>query len=197
MKRFALLVLAGIGFASGLCGDDKPTADATTEQTALKPDTSVSSLRELPLHEHPTLLKMLKRNNELRARVGLRPHRLSPALTRAAQNHANYMARTGDFNHYSNRGPDGRAADAGYRGGVLENIAHGYSDVETAFSGWQSSGAHWSNMTSGTADAGFGYQIGANGAAYWVAIYSNGKDTEKVVVDVAEASNNKPSGEKN
>lgn len=45
MKRFALLVLAGIGFASGLCGDDKPTADATTEQTALKPDTSVSSLR--------------------------------------------------------------------------------------------------------------------------------------------------------
>src|SRR5687768_4877679 len=43
---------------------------------------------EKPLHRHPTLLSMLRRNNEIRRRLGLAPHRINPALTKAAQDHA-------------------------------------------------------------------------------------------------------------
>ena len=49
------------------------------------------------LHHHPTLLKMLQTNNELRDGVGLAAQRISPELTKAAQDHALYMARTGNF----------------------------------------------------------------------------------------------------
>ena len=56
---------------------------------------------EVHLHEHPTLVSMLHENNRLRAQVGLRSHRISPELTKAAQDHANYMAATGSFSHYS------------------------------------------------------------------------------------------------
>ena len=62
-----------------------------------------------PLHEHPTLVRMLEENNRLRANVGLAPQQMSPELTKAAQDHARYMARTGNFSHESNGGPQGRA----------------------------------------------------------------------------------------
>lgn len=127
--------------------------------------------QESPLHEHPTLLKMLFRNNELRGTRGLWAHRINPLLTKAAQDHAVYMARTRDFNHYSNLGPSGRAAKYGFRGGVLENIAWGYGDVDSTFSTWQHSGGHWANMTSSTTDAGFGFALAADGTPYWVAVY--------------------------
>ncbi|MGE3776227.1 MAG: CAP domain-containing protein [Pirellulaceae bacterium] len=124
-----------------------------------------------PVFEHPVLLQMLSRNNQLRRSRGLWAHRLHPALTQAAQDHANYMARTHDFNHYSNAGPSGRAFRYGFRGGVLENIAMGYGDVATTFYGWQTSGGHWANMTSQTTDAGFGYAVSQSGTPFWVAVY--------------------------
>ncbi|MBC7855242.1 MAG: CAP domain-containing protein [Pirellulaceae bacterium] len=61
------------------------------------------------LHRHPTLLAMLRRSNLIRRNVGLRPQRINPALTKAAQDHANYMASTGDFSHYTNGGYQYRA----------------------------------------------------------------------------------------
>src|SRR5262249_27261727 len=82
------------------------------------------------LHRHPTLFGMLVRNNNIRRRVGLRPHRMNPALAAAAQDHANYMARTGQFSHYTNGSPQSRANKYGFGGGVLENIATG-GGVET------------------------------------------------------------------
>ena len=173
------------GQATLLRAADMPTATGEKQgekQTVNKPDTSVAAPTEPVLHEHPTLLQMLRRNNDLRSRLGLRPHRMSPALTRAAQNHANYMARTGDFNHYSNAGPTGRATQFGYRGGVLENIAMGYADIDTTFNGWQNSGGHWANMTSNTSDAGFGFQVGPGGTCYWVAVYASGNEEEPIVV---------------
>lgn len=127
----------------------------------------------LPLHEHPTLLQMLRRNNDLRSRVGLRPHRIHPALTKAAQDHAVYMARTGEFSHHSNGGPQGRAQRWGYRGLVRENIAWGQVDVNDAFQSWQTSSGHWASIISNTTDAGFGYAIGRDGRGYWVALYGN------------------------
>ncbi|MBM4001626.1 MAG: CAP domain-containing protein [Planctomycetes bacterium] len=126
-----------------------------------------------PLHAHPTLVRMWERNNELRASVGLAPHRLSPELTKAAQDHAVYMARTGDFDHYGNGGPWARAARWGFTGGISENIAMGQGDVMGAFSAWQFSGGHWANLTSNTTEAGFGHAVSANGTPYWVAVYGS------------------------
>ena len=120
---------------------------------------------------------MLQRNNAIRKRVGLFPHRMNPALVAAAQDHANYMARTGQFSHYTNGGPQGRANKYGFGGGVLENIATG-GGVDTAFSMWQASGAHYASVVSRTTDAGFGYAVGPNGATYFVGIYGNGSSGE-------------------
>jgi Cysteine-rich secretory protein family len=145
-------------------------ADETTGGTAT---TAQGGQQARPLHRHPTLFGMLVRNNNVRRRVGLFPHRMNPALAAAAQDHANYMARTGQFSHYTNGGPQSRAYKYGFGGGVLENIATG-GGVDTAFSMWQASGAHYSSMVSNTTDAGFGYAVGPNGATYFVAIYGTG-----------------------
>jgi uncharacterized protein YkwD len=126
-----------------------------------------------PLHEHPTLVRMLEENNRLRASVGRPPQAMSPELTRAAQDHAWYMARTGNFSHGSNGGPVGRAARFGFHGFAGENIAMGQPTVRSVFQSWRSSAGHWANITSGTSLAGFGYGIAPDGSTYWVAMYGN------------------------
>jgi uncharacterized protein YkwD len=136
------------------------------------PDELVAAGRTY-LHDHPAIVRMWDRNNELRESVGLAPHRLNPELTKAAQDHAWYMARSGDFNHYSNLGPWGRAAKYGYSGGVTENIAMGQGNVQAAFYAWQTSSGHWANLTGGTIDAGFGFAVSSGGTPYWVAMYGN------------------------
>lgn len=130
-----------------------------------------------PLHRHPTLFSMLVRNNLIRRAVGLPPHRMNPALTAAAQDHANYMARTGQFSHYANGGPQGRAYKYGFTGGVRENIATG-GNVDTAFSMWQASGAHYASIVSNTTDAGFGYAVSPSGVTYFVGVYGTASPEE-------------------
>lgn len=137
------------------------------------PMTTEEAPKKVELHQHPAIVQMWHRNNELRRRVGLRAHRLSPRLTRAAQDHAWFMARTRSFSHYSNGGPMGRAQRHGYGGMVSENIAMGQPTVSSAFHSWQNSSGHWANLTGSSVDAGFGYAIGPDGAAYWVAMYGN------------------------
>lgn len=132
-----------------------------------------SAAQSRPLHRHPTIFGMLVRNNNLRRRVGLIPHRINPALVAAAQDHANYMARTGQFSHYTNGGPQTRANRYGFPGGVRENIATG-GNIDTAFSMWTASGAHYASIVSGTTDAGFGYAVGPGGATYFVGLYGTG-----------------------
>jgi uncharacterized protein YkwD len=56
---------------------------------------------------------------------------------------------------------------------VLENIATGQPTVDSAFNTWTASGAHYANMMSHSDVAGFGYAVGSNGQAYWVAVYGN------------------------
>jgi len=107
---------------------------------------------------------------------------MSPVLTAAAQDHANYMARTGQFSHYTNGGPQGRAYKYGFGGGVRENIATG-GGVDNAFVMWQNSGAHYASIVSATTDAGFGYAVGPNGATYYVGVYGvgSGGETEEQI----------------
>jgi len=146
--------------------------------------------RDIPLHEHPTLLAMLKRNNEIRASVGLKPQRINLALCKASQDNAVFMARTGHFDH---RGPNGspwdRAARYGYKGSVRENIAYGYYTVAKAFWGWRNSRSHWDAMICDAPECGFGYYVAESGRPYWVTLYGYPENRpEDATVDSSDAS---------
>ena len=161
MKRLVSLTLV-------LC-----SSVAFADEVKLVAATTKAATAARPLHRHPTLFGMLRRSNDVRRRMGLRPHRLNPALTKAAQDHANYMAQTAQFSHYTNGGPQYRAGKYGFRGGVLENIAYGTRSVNSTFAMWEGSGGHYASIVSGTTDAGFGYAIAPNGQCYWVGVYAN------------------------
>ncbi len=137
------------------------------------PGAKPEKAKKVPLHEHPTLVRMLAENNRQRASVGLPPQTLSPELTRAAQDHAWYMARTGNFSHQCNGGPSGRAARHGFGGLAGENIAMGQPTIRSAFQSWRTSSGHWANIISHNTLAGFGYGISPSGERYWVAMYGN------------------------
>ena len=183
----ALLFVSQFAWADEPKKDDKPAEKPAEKQTVNKPVIEVTSpdkAVELPLHEHPTLVHMLTKSNELRQRVGLRPHRINAKLTKAAQDHANYMAATHTMDHYNNGGYQGRAVRHGFKGFVLENIAMGQPSVDSVFNTWQNSGGHWASIISNTAEAGFGYQISASGTCFWCSVYGTEKEEPAVVAEV-------------
>lgn len=131
------------------------------------------TVQKKPLHEHPTIVRMMDESNRLRGQVGLPPQTISPELTKAAQDHAWYMAKTGSFSHFSNGGPDGRAVRHGYTGSAAENIAMGHRTVKEVFQGWKASSGHWANIRSSARIAGFGYAVSRDGSGYWVGMYGH------------------------
>ncbi len=153
-------------------------------QVALAANTSDHGER-VPLHEHPTILDMLRKNNAHREIRGYLPHRISPELCKAAQNHAEYMAAGGEFSHYANGGYQGRADKFGYHGSVRENIAWGQHGVISAFNDWISSDGHYASIMSDTADAGFGLAYSKDGSPYWVGVYGYPEKPEKEAVTQA------------
>lgn len=198
--RIAMFALAALCCSVSLAdmpadasGPQQNEAAVKDQNQAQKTDENMAAAEqqvqvvEQPLHRHPTLLSMLRRNNDIRRRLGLAPHRINAALTKAAQDHANYMARSGDFQHYSNGGPQYRAQKYGFRGGVRENIAYNYRSVEDAFNVWQGSSGHYASIVSGTDEAGFGYAIGPGGAIYYVGVYGNAVTADQVGEDEATA----------
>jgi len=133
---------------------------------------AATSFQTKPLHEHPTLIKMLKANNELRKQSKLPVQSLSPKLTKAAQNHAVFMAKTHNFSHYANTSPGKRAAKYKYDGIVIENIGRAYKTIPDVFKAWQNSPKHWKALTEKeNTDVGMGYAIAKDGTQYWVALY--------------------------
>jgi uncharacterized protein YkwD len=120
-----------------------------------------------------TAQMMLDRNNQIRGSRGMPAQRLSDRLTNAAQQHASYMARTGQFSHNVNGSPQSRAAMFGFTGGVRENIAMGQTSVSGAFQDWVNSSGHYTNLMSQTNAAGFGYAVNSSGQGFWVAMYGN------------------------
>lgn len=125
------------------------------------------------LHEHPTIKAMLKENNRIRASLMLSDHKISPALTKAAQDQAEYMAKTHDFQHITqnNGSPGVRAYRYGYSGTVRENLGRGYKSIDKVFLKWTQSESHMQSITGGFTEVGFGYSVSDNGIGYWVAIY--------------------------
>lgn len=170
--RKVCIILAALSTTAAL-GADTPQIKSGEAQKATQEAQQGNAQVQQPLHRHPTILAMLRRSNAIRRNVGLRPQRINPALTKAAQDHANYMAATGDFSHYTNGGYQYRAVKYGFRGGVRENIAAGYGSVDATFNTWQASGGHYASIVSNTSEAGFGYAISRNGSPYWVGVYGS------------------------
>lgn len=114
---------------------------------------------------------MLKANNDLRLSAGLEPQSVSAKLTKAAQFHADYMARTLNFGHNRNLGLTGRLQHFAYDGTARENIAYGSKTVTLTFDVWQGSRRHWSNIICDAPQVGFGYAVSAKGTPFWVGVY--------------------------
>jgi uncharacterized protein YkwD len=127
------------------------------------------------LSQHPTIQKMLKESNRLRAEKGLVPNIISLKLTRAAQDQARYMARTHDFEHKTQKNgtPGVRAARYGYSGTVKENIGRGLPSIAKVFVWWKNSPSHWQAIIGGFDDVGFGYAVATDGTQYWVSLYGS------------------------
>ncbi|MCU4652605.1 CAP domain-containing protein [Roseibacterium sp. SDUM158016] len=85
-----------------------------------------------------------------RAQNGIvRPLGYSPALQAAAETHAEYLSRTGNFSHAGPGGstPRSRAARAGYRSCLTaENIARGQPDIRSVVAEWMNSPGHRANI---------------------------------------------------
>lgn len=90
--------------------------------------------------------------NAFRAGQGLGALQPNATLTRAAQRHAEDMARRGYFSHSSPGGPNGdnfsqraRASGCALRNGA-ENLANGQQNELDVFVAWQNSAGHRRNM---------------------------------------------------
>lgn len=124
---------------------------------------------------------VLREVNQQRALNGAGPLKLNARLTRAAQNHAEDMARRDFVDH---RSPDGRAlqdrvASAGYPWrAIAENLAAGMSSPRSTVRSWMTSPGHRDNMLDRNyREAGIGYARPTGEgkrpryAHYWVIVF--------------------------
>jgi uncharacterized protein YkwD len=97
--------------------------------------------------------------NQYRVQHGALPVYENAKLMRAAQAHAEYMAKTYDLRHND---VQKRVRDYGYNGGVYENIAMGGNPLKI----WAASDAHASNMRATGVHIGIGCHY-ANGNYFY------------------------------
>ncbi len=118
---------------------------------------------------------LLPRINNLRASKGLPPYAPQASLTAAANNHARWMADTGEISHVQpdGSGPRARAVNAGFPSSwISENIYRGASAL-SAWQWWLQSPSHYAGLVSPNYDKiGIGSASGAKGNAY-VLVFGN------------------------
>lgn len=120
-------------------------------------------------------LEVLKLTNAAREREGHPPLRLNEALTKAAQGHADDMAKRDYFDHVS---PDGATmvirierVNYSYRG-IAENIAMGQRNPKEAVASWLKSPGHRRNILNGSyRDLGVGVAKDKKGIPRWVQVF--------------------------
>ncbi len=111
-------------------------------------------------------------SNAARADNGRNALEQDDTLARIAQDHACWMADTGNFSHKGEGGSTSadraRAAGYDYRF-IAENIAFGQRTVDQVVSGWMQSRGHRKNLLSpDAAEIGIGIAANDNGRIYWV-----------------------------
>lgn len=118
---------------------------------------------------------LLPRVNNLRASRGLPAYAPHPALTAAANNHARWMAQSGEISHtqHDGGGPRTRAIQAGFPSSwISENIYRGASAL-SAWNWWLNSPIHYAGLVSPHYDKiGIGSASGARGNTY-VLVFGN------------------------
>lgn len=124
--------------------------------------------------------------NAHRRRLGLRPLRQSPTLTRAAAWKALHMARYRYMSHEDpappiGRGVGARLAACGYRGGGWgENIAYGYRTPAAVVSAWLRSPGHRANIERDWFRAiGVGAAVARGGTLYWSQEFGSHDDSRR------------------
>jgi uncharacterized protein YkwD len=111
--------------------------------------------------------------NRHRAEVGLRPLRLSPALTRSAEWKARHMAHFRYFGHSDPAPPVSRTvfqrlAACGFGSSGSENIAYGYRSAPAVVRAWLASPGHRHNIeTARWRYVGVGVASSRGGIKFW------------------------------
>lgn len=119
--------------------------------------------------------EVLRLTNAAREKQGMSPFRLNDALTKAAQAHADDMAKKGYFSHEAPDGTDMvvRIDRVGYRyRGIAENIAMGQRTPKQAVDGWLKSPGHRRNLLNDAyLDLGVGVSKDGKGVLRWVQVF--------------------------
>jgi uncharacterized protein YkwD len=115
--------------------------------------------------------QLLKLHNKERKAAGVEPLSLNAQLTKAAQEYAEYLARSDEFSHTAKGTPRTRVKDAGYKPtAVGENIASGQQSPTAVVKDWLESKTHKENILSEDySEVGFGWATDAKGQIVWVA----------------------------
>lgn len=121
--------------------------------------------------------QMLAADSRLRAARGKVPRKLDWRLCQAAQDHANYCARTGYFDHHVNGDPRIRARRYGFPAtdsirSVTENMTCITQTVGGAFNAFRNSREHYQTILDDSYDlAGFAVAWEGKPSPVWVAVY--------------------------
>ncbi|MBD0842914.1 MULTISPECIES: CAP domain-containing protein [unclassified Streptomyces] len=152
---------AGLGHVAGRSGDVYWTA------LWARPFTADGLAR--------TAAEVVQLTNRERARAGLPPLAVDPALTAAAQAHSADMVARAFYSHTS---PDGsqpwdRAAAAGAdRRSIGENIACGQRSAAEVVEGWMNSPGHRANILKPDfTHMGVGFAGGGRAGTYWTQVF--------------------------
>jgi uncharacterized protein YkwD len=102
----------------------------------------------------PVEKEILNDTNAQRARYGLPPLTLDPALERTARAHAAWMTNAHNLQHSSY--------------GVAENIAWGQRTADEAMNSWMNSSGHRANILNGSyRRIGVAAYTASDGSCYW------------------------------
>ena len=136
----AILLLTAFGCVTYVVYANALKVESQPKVTAVKP-------------EPATVETLLKRVNEERAKVGVAPLTLDPAINATAQRKADDMFKNNDTDHIDANGEHGYMymKDAGIRCSYIsENISYELhkadSTTESAMQGWINSPAHYKAM---------------------------------------------------
>ncbi|GAA2258595.1 hypothetical protein GCM10010415_20400 [Streptomyces atrovirens] len=124
----------------------KPTTAAPEPTTAApKPTTAAPG----PAGASGAVAKVVELVNAERGKAGCSPVKANATLTKAAQDHSEDMAASGNMSHTGSDGssPGDRITRAGYSWSTYgENVAYGYSTPEQVMAGWMASPGHKENI---------------------------------------------------
>ncbi|GAA2142225.1 sigma-70 family RNA polymerase sigma factor [Actinomadura napierensis] len=138
--------------------DDPPVAAQRTPSRTPKPEPGSTSVKESIARPSKKPAKapassieqqVVRLVNQNRAKAGCRPLRVSPALHKAAQAHAQDMASRRALDHRGAGGddPGDRITAAGFRWSAwAENIAQGQASPPAVVTAWMNSAGHRANI---------------------------------------------------